>query len=261
MTPDPYNGSSKPSNPQSWNRYNYGGNDPINNNDPTGLDEGPPTLVCTVGAGVFYGEICYGFYSSITFSSLSGYFASSDLSAAIAAAEAEAQAWLSLSTTTVQARSLLSAKLQSQTVSSNSDCMGFLETQTGKSFGQLMQDANTITVDDTTGPGGTLSIGDLGGTGQDYSSDSATAYFSTRPAGTVATSLSSGNGTGLVLLGSSYFNSNFGLGGPTVPTTSSYQAGVLFHEFFHIEGIADLGGNVAFNSWLQGGCNGEPPGN
>jgi hypothetical protein len=51
------------------------------------------------------------------------------------------------------------------------------------------------------------------------------------------------------------------LGGPTVPTTSSYQAGVLFHEFFHIEGIADLGGNVAFNSWLQGGCNGEPPGN
>jgi hypothetical protein len=162
MTPDPYNGSSKPSNPQSWNRYNYGGNDPINNNDPTGLDEGPPTLVCTVGAGVFYGEICYGFYSSITFSSLSGYFASSDLSAAIAAAEAEAQAWLSLSTTTVQARSLLSAKLQSQTVSSNSDCMGFLETQTGKSFGQLMQDANTITVDDTTGPGGTLSIGDLG---------------------------------------------------------------------------------------------------
>jgi RHS repeat-associated protein len=56
ITPDPYNSSSKPSNPQSWNRYNYAGNDPINNNEPTGLDEGPPTLVCTIGAGVFYGR-------------------------------------------------------------------------------------------------------------------------------------------------------------------------------------------------------------
>jgi len=37
MTPDPYNGSSKPSKPQSWNRYAYVNGDPVNGNDPSGL--------------------------------------------------------------------------------------------------------------------------------------------------------------------------------------------------------------------------------
>lgn len=37
-TPDPYGGSAKPGNPQSWNRYAYAGNDPVNFNDPGGLD-------------------------------------------------------------------------------------------------------------------------------------------------------------------------------------------------------------------------------
>jgi len=41
-TPDPSNGTatapSNPSVPQSWNRFAYADSDPINNNDPTGLD-------------------------------------------------------------------------------------------------------------------------------------------------------------------------------------------------------------------------------
>jgi RHS repeat-associated protein len=38
LTPDPYGGSAKPESPQSWNRYAYANNDPINDNDPTGLE-------------------------------------------------------------------------------------------------------------------------------------------------------------------------------------------------------------------------------
>ena len=37
LTPDPYKGSGDPYNPQSWNRYGYGLNDPVGNNDPSGL--------------------------------------------------------------------------------------------------------------------------------------------------------------------------------------------------------------------------------
>jgi RHS repeat-associated protein len=37
-TPDPYGGSASPSNPQSWNRYAYVRSDPVNHNDPGGLD-------------------------------------------------------------------------------------------------------------------------------------------------------------------------------------------------------------------------------
>jgi RHS repeat-associated protein len=38
MTPDPSRSSGGPSNPQSWNRYSYTAGDPVNRNDPAGLD-------------------------------------------------------------------------------------------------------------------------------------------------------------------------------------------------------------------------------
>ena len=42
-TPDPYGPSASPGNPLSWNRYAYVANDPVNENDPTGLGpEGAP---------------------------------------------------------------------------------------------------------------------------------------------------------------------------------------------------------------------------
>jgi hypothetical protein len=176
----------------------------------------------------------------------------------IAAAEAEAQAWLSIWTATNAARSLLDAALLA---GSNSNCMSYLEAQTGKSASQLMQDANTDSFVDVTGAGGSLTIGQLGYPGQSYSSETAAEYFGTRT-GAIASTLSPGAGSGLVFLGSSYFNSNFGLGGPTVPTTNGYKESVLFHEFFHTEGVNDTDEtSVAFNNWIQGGCKGAPPGN
>ena len=36
-TPDPFGGSESPADPQSWNRYEYAVDDPINRNDPNGL--------------------------------------------------------------------------------------------------------------------------------------------------------------------------------------------------------------------------------
>ena len=41
MTPDPYQASGGPSDPQSWNRYAYTRGDPVNRFDPGGLDDCP----------------------------------------------------------------------------------------------------------------------------------------------------------------------------------------------------------------------------
>jgi uncharacterized protein RhaS with RHS repeats len=40
-TPDPYRASGGPADPQSWNRYTYVQNDPVNFSDPSGLDSCP----------------------------------------------------------------------------------------------------------------------------------------------------------------------------------------------------------------------------
>jgi RHS repeat-associated protein len=45
MTPDP-SGAADPTNPTSWNMYMYANGDPVNFNDPTGLDSNGP--VCSV---------------------------------------------------------------------------------------------------------------------------------------------------------------------------------------------------------------------
>jgi RHS repeat-associated protein len=37
LSPDPYGGSMNIANPQSFNRYSYAADDPVNDNDPTGL--------------------------------------------------------------------------------------------------------------------------------------------------------------------------------------------------------------------------------
>ena len=43
-TPDPYGGSMRPTNPQTFNRYSYVSNDPVNRIDPSGLDDDPPNI-------------------------------------------------------------------------------------------------------------------------------------------------------------------------------------------------------------------------
>jgi RHS repeat-associated protein len=47
-TPDPSGGSINPGNPQSWNRYSYTLGDPVNGNDPSGLDSN----FCLSGTGL-----------------------------------------------------------------------------------------------------------------------------------------------------------------------------------------------------------------
>src|SRR6266567_224943 len=49
-SPDPYGGSANLANPASMNRYIYAGNDPVNANDPSGLD-GSFSFPCVVGVG------------------------------------------------------------------------------------------------------------------------------------------------------------------------------------------------------------------
>jgi RHS repeat-associated protein len=48
MTADPYGGSADAADPGSWNRYAYVNGDPVNSNDPSGLDPegGPPPSGC-----------------------------------------------------------------------------------------------------------------------------------------------------------------------------------------------------------------------
>jgi hypothetical protein len=168
-------------------------------------------------------------------------------------------ALLDVVNTTLQARSLLTSELQAQAVSSNSDCMGFLETQTGKSFNQLMQDANQIMFVNVPQDGSLLTLSNIGLPG---GNETLSEYFNsisfTPPVAATPT------GYSVVLLGSLYFtvsstvtidNQTFSL----AATTDSQQE-VLFHEFFHVEGIGDLGGSTAFDDWIQGGCKGSPPG-
>jgi RHS repeat-associated protein len=59
MTPDPYRLSGSAADPGSWNRYAYAVGDPVNSNDPTGLDDTSPGtdapdcgLFCTVDPNI-----------------------------------------------------------------------------------------------------------------------------------------------------------------------------------------------------------------
>ena len=56
LSTDPDNASISLRDPQSWNRYTYVENDPVNKNDPTGLEGAGPPSGCTY-LGVYY-PIC-----------------------------------------------------------------------------------------------------------------------------------------------------------------------------------------------------------
>ena len=130
-----------------------------------------------------------------------------------------------------------------------------------------MQDANQVTFVDITGEGGSLTMSDVGVPGGALT---LSQYFYSAPCpapeATCTPSVAvTPTGYPVVLLGASYFNSNgttIILGNQTFspPATIASQEAILFHEFFHTEGVGDLGGSAAFDSWLQGGCKGSPPG-
>ena len=78
MRPDPFGGSAQPAIPQSWNRYAYVGNDPANNFDPEGLDDGGYNYYDVFGSGQTSssggggGLASYSPYLSIDYAGFSG---------------------------------------------------------------------------------------------------------------------------------------------------------------------------------------------
>jgi RHS repeat-associated protein len=60
MSPDPYTNSAGPANPQSWNRYGYAGNDPVNRIDPMGLNVCSPDDGSDCGGDDDGGDVGYG---------------------------------------------------------------------------------------------------------------------------------------------------------------------------------------------------------
>ncbi|NYF78152.1 RHS repeat domain-containing protein [Granulicella arctica] len=62
MSPDPYDGSYHPNNPQSFNRYTYAMNRPLSATDPSGLDDGSDPCISNASrsTGVHANEDCDG---------------------------------------------------------------------------------------------------------------------------------------------------------------------------------------------------------
>ena len=60
MTPDPYQASGGPSDPQSWNRYAYTGGDPVNRMDPSGTMWCDPEDIDWVSDASIQGPSCGG---------------------------------------------------------------------------------------------------------------------------------------------------------------------------------------------------------
>lgn len=69
LTPDPYVATDGLKNPQSWNRYGYVGDDPVNYNDPSGLlmraPEGPPQMSCIINGWPWPDIMCQLILGSI----------------------------------------------------------------------------------------------------------------------------------------------------------------------------------------------------
>jgi RHS repeat-associated protein len=74
MTPDPYGGSAKASDPGSWNRYAYVGGDPVNRIDPEGLDYCEDAYCGKWFLGSCYGGIISAFLPSCNTIDIAGIF-------------------------------------------------------------------------------------------------------------------------------------------------------------------------------------------
>lgn len=157
--------------------------------------------------------------------------------------------------TTLQERTSLDDKLDDLKNDSNNLCLGKLESMTGLSFDQIKTNADNIQYYDLTGAAGSLFTSDVG---IDGANSTLLAFFNNSP--TPRTAGVPGN-LPIVLLGSSFFTGSIVLDNKTflVPTDLAFQQQTLFHELWHVLGIADLGGSVAFDNWLSGGCKGAAP--
>jgi len=271
MSPDPYKASAGPKDPGSWNRYSYVEGDPVNFYDPRGLmlfpaiwdpyGKGPPG---TPGGGGGCGAIMN--IAADPESGTPGYidcmFQNFPVPSFANSGSAGSQYG--------QATQQLLAAMQA---SPNQHCMGWLETHTGKTASQLDTDATNVQFFNITGSAGNTPLASLGFAppngnpdetlAQAFAAQAASAGCQSAPgqggSGACVVPAVTFQGTPYVMLGFYYFNSQNPFGG-TLPATGAYQQAILFHEFFHTEGVGDLGGSLAFDNWLKGGCQGNPPG-
>jgi RHS repeat-associated protein len=114
MTADPYRATasspSNPNNPQSWNRYSYSQSDPINQNDPSGLD------ICT-----FSSDFCVDVWDSSIPDNSFDQDVANQIAAAIAAADQAAEQIAAQLTMSLQDR-LSDAENRIKQDLSKSDC-------------------------------------------------------------------------------------------------------------------------------------------
>lgn len=226
-------------------------------------------MSCTVYGTTFFGDICQTILNSIfTYEGgfTGGWFTSQYVNGAVAAVINYAQMWQQIAAQSSSAQALLDAYLNQLASNPNNDCLAQLEGMTGKSFSQIMTISNQTSFIDAAGPGGyNLTLSDFGiGVGISGIGDETLAQYFNQAQGAGIDIAVTPLGVPLVLLGESFYSIGTVTtnGVPsTLPTSTSFQQGTLFHELWHVLGVGDLGGSIPFDNWLQGGCQGPPPTN
>ena len=250
LTPDPYVNSAGPSDPQSWNRYAYTRNDPINRIDPSGLDDCEPSPgvdFCVTGTGSAPSPAPdpWGSGSFIFNEQYLAYFTGSWNSMNGGANGSSGNPILisKLSTTSKMAIAVQNdLRWLEQAIAQNADCAKWLQGSSGAINYML----------DVPGTGATMMAVGVGS----FSGNGINAV-----AGITGTNLP----TGMLItvnLNGAFFNSgpstSVGFGVPSWITAGSYaaQALILLHELAHDLNAAGFNQNDSGNSDAQKANNG-----
>jgi RHS repeat-associated protein len=260
LSPDPYTASGGPGAPQSWNRYAYVANDPINRYDPRGLMISCPGGICPV----LEGDTDSGGHSGGGGGWGGGIGGSSDMQVvedSLGGGGGGGGGGVDLSTTSMM-RKRLSGKIDSLAGSNCEKAFG----GAGISLSGLQEASGEMGYYDAAGDEGRLTVGNVLGNG-----DKTTLrdFAAAQPSGTAATTLAvSGQGPGgIVITGNVVLTALFGTVGKAI------QDIVLLHEALHHRLQADDAGvrrafgidtgplvsdSVAVTLWLQNDCGNNP---
>jgi RHS repeat-associated protein len=240
-TPDPSTGVSA-ADPGSWNRYSYVQGDPVNFTDSRGLgrdgvDDAAPDCI---GDPYYHGyDSCYYF---------------GDHPSGAGAGPTTADRAAAASRATAKMRERLSSRISSL---KGSNCESVLA---GEDVGLSLETLALISSDlrfyDANGIEGQLTMGDIGLTDFDQASQAVTlsGYADTRPAGTLASTITATSGQGpggnliysKVVLTTGFGNAN-----------STIQDLTLLHEALHY--ALSMNDQQMFTKFTMSGLPGETP--